>query len=582
MPSEVPLPERSTVSGPNPLWLIAALMILAALHLGRDVFIPMALALLLSVVLIPVARVLQRIGLPRSLTVALLLLLSLSAIGAIMLLVISQVLSLAADLPSWESNLRAKLRAVSDGSGVLDRAAGTIRRLSEELGGGGATFAAPATVTTTPGSGGTLETLLEMASLIAAPAASLAVALLLMAYLLMQREDVRDRFLRLAGMQDLHRTTRAMADATERVGRYLLMQMMMNALFGFGMGLGLALIGVPNAPLWGVLAFVLRFIPFLGAWIAMLLPFVVAVATGVGWTEPVLVLVLFAVVDGVVTHVLEPMLYGRTTGISPLALLVSSALWTVLWGPIGLLLAPPITACLAILGRHVPAFGFLEILLGDGEALPAPLRFYQRYLAEDPEGALQVAEEHAEAEGVAATLRDLVMPAIAALAADRAAGTLSVPAARRMAADLAALCAALVAEVEVPPESAAVRAVAIAGPADRALAAAALAMARLRGWRPAADGETATTAILCLAQPVSAPRLRRAKAEASREARATIGLAPDDTAALQLTPTMAPGPVARSLEALATRLGPVPALRNVEATAGEDDLPIGLGAAAPA
>ncbi len=580
MPSEAHLPERPTVSGPNPLWFIATLMILAALHLGRDVFIPMALALLLSVILIPVARVLQRIGLPRSLTVALLLLLSLSAIGAMMLLVISQVLSLAADLPSWESNLRAKVRAVSEGSGVLDRAAGTIRRLSEELGGGGATFAAPATTTTSSGSGGALETLLELASLVAAPAASLAVALLLMAYLLMQREDVRDRFLRLAGMQDLHRTTRAMADATERVGRYLLMQMMMNALFGLGMGLGLAVIGVPNAPLWGVLAFVLRFIPFLGAWIAMMLPFVVAVATGVGWTEPVLVLVLFAVVDGVVTHVLEPMLYGRTTGISPLALLISSALWTVLWGPIGLLLAPPITACLAILGRHVPAFGFLEILLGDGEALPAPLRFYQRYLAEDPEGALQVAEEYAEAEGIPAALRDLVMPAIAALSADRAAGTLSVPAARRTATDLAALTTALAAEMEVPPDAPAVRAIAVAGPADRALAAAALAMARLRGWRPAADGEVASTAILCLSQTVSAPRLRRAKGEASREGRVVIGLAPDEAAALQLAPAIAPGPVARSLETVAARLGPVPAARTV--TAGPDDLPVGLGAGAVA
>ncbi len=132
---------------------------------------------------------------------------------------------------------------------------------------------------------------------------------------------MRDRFLRLAGMRDLNRTTRAMADATERVGRYLLMQMMMNALFGFGMGLGLTLIGVPNAPLWGVLAFVLRFIPFLGAWIALSLPFVVAVATGQGWMEPVLVLALFALVDGVITHVLEPLFYGRTTGISPLALL---------------------------------------------------------------------------------------------------------------------------------------------------------------------------------------------------------------------------------------------------------------------
>ncbi|MEO3473596.1 AI-2E family transporter [Roseomonas sp. CAU 1739] len=580
MPSEPELPTRPAAPGPDPLWLIAALMVLAALHLGRDVFIPMALALLLSVVLIPLARMLQRLGLPRPLTVTLLLLLSLSAIGATMLLVISQVLTLAADLPNWETNLRAKLRAVSEGSGVLDRAAGTIRRLAEELGGGATTFA-PAAAAAAPGSGGgTLETLLDMAGLVVAPAASLAVALLLMAYLLMQREDVRDRFLRLAGMQDLHRTTRAMADATERVGRYLLMQMLLNAGFGLGMGVGLMAIGVPNAPLWGVLAFVLRFIPFLGAWIAALLPFVVAVATGAGWTEPVLVIVLFVLVDGLISHVLEPLLYGRTTGISPLALLVSSAVWTVLWGPIGLLLAPPITACLAILGRHVPAFGFLEILLGDGEALPAPLRFYQRYLAEDAEGAQQIAEEYAEAEGLPAALRDLVVPAIAALAADRAAGTLSAPAARHMAADIATLAAALAAETEVSQEAACIRAVPAAGPADRALAATALAMARLRGWRPAADGEMATLAILCLSQPVSAARLRRVRAEAPRDARGVIGLAMEDAAATQLAPVIAPAPVTRSLEAMSARIGQAPVAR-VETT-DEDDLPLGFGVAAPA
>ncbi len=581
MPSETQQPAQPPAAGADPLWLIAALMVLAALHLGRDVFIPMALALLLSVVLIPPARVLQRIGLPRPLTVTLLLLLALSAIGATMLLVVSQVLALAADLPSWETNLRAKLRTLSEGSGVLDRAAGTLRRLAEELG-GGTTFAPSAPGGPAAGGGGTLETLLEMAGYVAGPAASLAVALLLMAYLLMQREDVRDRFLRLAGMQDLHRTTRAMADATERVGRYLLMQMLMNALFGCGMGLGLALIGVPNAPLWGVLSFVLRFVPFLGAWIAMTLPLMVAFATGQGWTEPLLVLLLFAVVDGTVTHVLEPMIYGRTTGISPLALLVSSALWTVLWGPIGLLLAPPITACLAILGRHVPAFGFLEILLGDGEALPTPLRFYQRYLAEDAEGALQIAEEHAEAEGTAATLRDLVVPAITALAADRAARTLSAPAAARMAGDLAALATTLVAEVEVPPQAAAIRAVPVAGPADRALAAAAAAAARLRGWRAAAEGEAVAVAVLCQAQPVSAPRLRRARAEASRDAGGAMGLALDDASAMQLGPAIAPAPVARGLEPLMARLGSPPAPPREGIVDGEDDHPLPIGAAAPA
>ncbi|MBW6398310.1 AI-2E family transporter [Roseomonas sp. HJA6] len=581
MPAPPDLPARATPAGPDPLWLIAALMVLAALHLGRAVFIPMALALLLSVVLVPPARLLQRLGVPRAVTVALMMLLALGVIAVIMLLVASQALSLAAELPNWESNLRAKLHALSDGSGVLHRAASTLRRLAEELGYGEPAAAATVAVVPANGNAGTLDALIEMAALVSAPAASFAVALLLMAYLLLQMEDVRDRFLRLAGMQDLHRTTRAMADATDRVGRYLLMQMLLNAVFGLGMGLGLTAIGVPNAPLWGVLAFVLRFVPFLGAWIAFLLPLIVAIATGQGWSEPLLVVALFIIVDGTVTHVLEPQLYGRTVGISPLALLISSAVWTVLWGPIGLLLAPPITACLAILGRHVPTFGFLEILLGDGEALPAPLRFYQRYLAEDAEGAQQIAEEHAEAEGIAATLRDLVMPAIAALAADRAAGALSAPVASRIGTELAALAASLAAEEELPADAAAVRAIAAAGPADRALAAAALAMARLRGWRAAAEGERAGTAILCLARAVSPPRLRRARAEALREADGVIGLAPDEAAAAQLGPAIAPAPVVRSLEGVAGRLGPCPA-RAVTAIQTPPDEETPLAAVAPA
>lgn len=560
MPSDPDLERGATPAGSGPLWVIAAIMVLAALHAGRDVFIPMALALLLSVVLIPPARLLQRAGLPRPLAVGLLLLLTLGAIGGVVLMVISQALSLAADLPNWEMTLREKLRALSDGSGVIDRAMGTLRRLSEELGSSTATAVAPIPVAPTAAGGATLQAVIEMAGMVAAPTASLAIALLLMAYLLMQREDVRDRFLRLAGLNDIHRTTRAMADATERVGRYLLMQMLMNGIFGLGMGVGLALIGVPNAPLWGVLGFVLRFIPFLGAWIALSLPLLVSFATGEGWTGPLLVLALFAVVDGLVTHVLEPLVYGRSTGISPLALLISSALWTVLWGPIGLLLAPPITACLAILGRHVPALGFLEVLLGNAEALPAPLRFYQRFLADDPEGAAEIAELHAEAHGTLAALRDLVLPAIAALGADQADGALSAPAARRISDGLAAVSLALVADEPVRDDAAAMRPLPTSGAVDRALAAAAGAVARLRGWRLAAEGEPVALTVLCIGRPVSGQRLRRAVAQAGAAAAdGLVGLALDDRAAAQLAAAIRPAPVLRGAEGLAARMTPAAA-----------------------
>ncbi|MBR0657875.1 AI-2E family transporter [Neoroseomonas oryzicola] len=552
MTADVETTTREGRSSAGPLWVIAALMVLAALHLGRDVFIPMALALLLSVVLVPPARALQRLGLPRPLAVLLLLIVALGVIAGGALLVTSQVLNLAADLSNWEASLTRKLHTLSEGSGALDRAMGTLRRLSEELGSGGvAPTAAPVALASAGPSN--LEALLGLAAMAAGPLSSLAISLLLMAYLLMQREDVRDRFLRLAGLNDIHRTTRALADATERVGRYLLMQMLLNAVFGVGMGAGLAVIGVPNAPLWGVLGFMLRFIPFLGAWIAAALPLMVAFVTGEGWTEPLLVLLLFAVVDGVVTHVLEPLIYGRSTGISPLALLVSSAVWTVLWGPIGLLLAPPITACLAILGRHVPTLGFLEILLGNGEALPAPLRFYQRFLAGDPEGAQQIAETRQEEQGTAATLRELVMPAALALAVDRAAGALGPAAADRIGDGLATLATSLAEEPAPSDDARAVRILPVAGAADRALVGLVTALAIEAGWHIAAPGEQAELAIVCASLPVSAARLRRVFAHAGREAAAIAGFAPEEPAALQLA-TGRPGSVSRSIEAIAARL----------------------------
>ncbi len=575
MPAEIETTPREGRGTAGPLWLIAALMVLAALHLGRDVFIPMALALLLSVVLVPPARLLQRIGLPRPLAVLLLLLVALGVIAAGALLVTSQVLNLAADLPNWEANLVRKLHALSEGSGALDRAMRTLRRLAEELGSAGGAAAAAAAAPAAAGPSN-LEALLGLASMVAGPVSSLAIALLLMAYLLMQREDVRDRFLRLAGLNDLHRTTRAMADATDRVGRYLLMQMLLNAVFGFGMGAGLALIGVPNAPLWGVLGFMLRFIPFLGAWIAVAMPLAVAFVTGAGWTEPLLVLLLFAIVDGVVTHVLEPLIYGRSTGISPLALLVSSAVWTVLWGPIGLLLAPPITACLAILGRHVPALGFLEILLGNGEALPAPLRFYQRFLAGDPEGAQQIAEARQEEAGTAAALRDLVLPAALALAADRAAGAVGPAAANRIGDGLATLATGLAEEATPDATAPALRVLPVAGAADRALAGLVMGLATEAGWRFAGPGEAADLAIACASLPVSAARLRRVMAHAARDAGTVIGFAPEEAAALQLAAGR-PGSVLRNVEAMAARLERP--RRQVAAEAAEP-LPEGLPAPA--
>lgn len=542
------LPLAAEGSGPTTAGVLIFGMVMVALSAGRDVFIPMALALLLSVALMPLANRMQRIGVPRIPAVLLLLLLSLSVICAVLLLFVSQALTLAGDLPAWEQTLRAKLRALSDGSGVLDRAFGTLQRLSEELGRRDAP-PAPVVVAAAPHAS-PLTAIFDVAGVVLAPVASLAVAMLLMAFLLVQREDVRDRVLRLAGTHDIHRTTRAMVDATERVGRYLLVQLLINGGFGLAMGFGLMAIGVPNAPLWGLLFFVMRFVPFLGVWLALVLPLLVAFATTDGWMVPLLVLALFGVVDALASYVLEPWLYGSSTGITPLALLVSSAVWTVLWGPVGLILAPPITACLVILGRHVPALNFLEVLFGDRAALPPPVRFYQRCLAGDEAGAEAIAATHAATAGLGATLRDLALPAIEAARHDRRAGLLTAIDASRIGGGVGRLAAGLGAADHDPaaPTGITVALLPVAGALDQALAEVMRTLLRHEGY-PEADA--ADLALICAAEASSTTRMRRALAEARRRAPVTAAIAIGDDAA-ESVGTAGAAPVLRGTEAALT------------------------------
>jgi predicted PurR-regulated permease PerM len=410
-------PEPGTVEGGNTRFLILA-GVVVALYVGREVFAPLALALLLTIAALPAAEWLERWRVPRVLAVLLVLLLVVSIFGSLVYVVLTQALALAAELPAYESVLRGKLESLSQGSGPVDGVMLLLRRLSSALDRPDATEAAM-TVAVVTSEQSALKTLSELGLVIIAPVAMLAITLLLMAFILVQREDVRDRALRLAGVHELHRTTGAMAEATARIGRFLLMQLAVNGLFGFSMGLGLWGLGIPNAPLWGVLGFGLRFIPFLGAPLSVLFPLLLAFATTEGWTTVFLVLALFAVVDISITYVLEPWLYGASTGVTPLALLISSAFWAVLWGPVGLILAPAMTACLVIIGRHVPSFGFLDVLLGDAEPLPLPARFYQRVLAEDVRGASGLLGAAVARQGVQAALDQLAVPAIAQIGSDR-------------------------------------------------------------------------------------------------------------------------------------------------------------------
>jgi len=517
------------VSRDWPARLLIFAAVIAALYLGREVFAPLALA----IAAMPAVSWLERRRIPRILAVLMVLVLFLSIVVGLVYVVLTQAIALADELPKYENVLRGKLQAISqDGSGPIERVLQLVKRLGEVLAPAEATPAQ--TVAVAAAGEGPLTTLLGLAMVIIAPVATFAITLLLMTFILVQREDVRDRVLRLAGLHEMHRTTGAMADATSRVGRFLLMQAMMNGIFGLSMGTGLWLLGVPNAPLWGALGFGLRFVPFLGAPLSMLFPLIVAFATTDGWTTVFLVIALFLVVDIVVTYVLEPWLYGSSMGITPLALLLAAAFWAVMWGPLGLILAPAITACLVILGRHVRTLGFLDVLLGDTPPLPAPARFYQRLLADDATNASVLLGTEAGRIGVAPALDQMVMPAIQQISTDRPNEAFGPALAIRASRALTRVMEAVSQGIEGPAD---ILVLPVAGALDRAAASAVVVALQEAGQLASlTPEEVPDPAVVVLVAATDAPprRVDRALANAAQLSSRVLIFTPTDEAAQAL------------------------------------------------
>ncbi len=513
-----PLPGLTSAAWPMRLLLLAG--IVAALSLGRDVLAPLALALLLTIAALPLVEWMERRGLPRVPAAVFVLVLAVLVCLSVVGLVLSQALTLAGELPRYESTLREKLLLIGEGSGPINRLVDLYGRLLTTLDGPAGTEVAAVRVTSADSN--PLASVAEVGLLIAAPFTTLAVTLLLMAFILIQREQVRDRVLRLAGIHEMHRTTQTMTAATERVGRFLLVQVLLNAAMGLAIGLGLWALGVPQAPLWGALTFALRFVPFLGAPLSALFPLAIAFATTDGWTTVLLVIALFVVVDLLVGYVLEPWLYGASIGVSPLALLLSAAFWALLWGPLGLILAPAITACLLTLGRNVPALSFLDVLLGDSQVLDAPARFYQRLLAGDAARAAALLAAEAAAAGVAPALDRLVLPAIAQISQDRGAPSFGPALTLTSARTLLQALETLGEPEDTAPE---VLVLPMGGALDRA-AAAALVAVLIEGGHAAgmeaAPGHRARLVVLAAALAPRTPRVLRAVAAAAARGTAVL------------------------------------------------------------
>jgi PAS domain S-box-containing protein len=242
---------------------------------------------------------------------------------------------------------------------------------------------------------------------------------------LLQREDIRDRFLRLAGTADLQRSTAALDDAATRLGRFFLMQLLLNTGFGIVIVAALFAIGVPNAVLWGILAGVMRFVPFVGSLIAAFFPVAVAAAADPGWSMPLMTAGLFLVAEPAAGQIIEPLVYGQRTGLSPVAVVLSTLFWTLLWGPVGLLLATPLTVCLVVLGKHIEGLKFIDVLLGDEPPLLAEERFYQRLLSGDATDAADNAEDQLKTQSLSAYYDAVAVKALVLAQTDAAEGKLS-------------------------------------------------------------------------------------------------------------------------------------------------------------
>ena len=434
----------AAVAPMSPTATVAVLVVVVgALYLGSEILIPLALAILLSFALAPIVIRLRRWGLgriPSVLAVVLLLFIALASLGSI---VAAQLADLATNLPTYEWNLRTKIRelriAVPSG-GVVERTSDMLRDLRQELQEVTNPPGAEAEGEASPSGGGEqvkpvlvqvqspqptpLETLRDVGVPLIAPFATAGLVVVLVIFMLLQREDLRDRVLRLVGGREVARATEAMDDAAGRISRYLLMQLIINLLYGIPVGIGLYVIGVPNPILWGCLATVLRFIPYLGPVIAALFPIALSFAVAPGWTLPILTIALFIVLELFSNNVLEPWLYGSNTGLSPVAVLVAAVFWTMLWGPLGLLMSTPLTVCLVVLGRHVPQLGFFDVLLGNEPALSPEVKFYQRLLARDPVEAAELAEEYLEDGSLDKLYDTVILPALVHAEQDRMRGSL--------------------------------------------------------------------------------------------------------------------------------------------------------------
>jgi predicted PurR-regulated permease PerM len=431
--TETPAIRLSKPPGTALTNLAMAALIVTALYFGREVLVPVALAVLFSFVLAPFVNRLQSWRIPRTLSVLVAVFIGFSILFSLGGLMVSQANRLAEELPGYQETLQEKIQNLrgfaTGGSGTLQRASKVLRELDSELQGPSAGRMSidgsrrqppdkPIPVEIRQPDPGTLSTLVAIIQPLVQPLTTTGIVVIFVIFILLQRQDLRNRFIRLAGSHDMQRTTAALDDAGQRLSRLFVNQIIVNACFGLLVGIGLRLIGVPSAPLWGLVATILRFVPYVGSPIAAVFPLILAAAVGSGWGMLLMTAGLFATLQLIAGQVVEPLVYGRSAGLSPVAIVLSASFWTWLWGPIGLVLATPLTVCLVVVGRHVDRLQFFDVLLGNEPALSPPQLVYQRMLAGDPVEASQQAQSYLAEATLAAYYDDILLNGLRLAEAD--------------------------------------------------------------------------------------------------------------------------------------------------------------------
>ena len=438
---QMPIPKLKSSAAANALVGIWALLltafIIGALYVASDLLIPVALAALLTFLLAPIVKRLER-WLGRIGAIVLVVMLIVAATGATGWVLTRQLVDLATKLPDYKGNIQTKLRSFKlPTGGKFTKFSETVEELKKDLLGGKA-----ADITQEPGKPETavvtaartepplpvhvIETskvnpfrlIQVIVSPLLGPLGTAALVMLLVIFMLLEREDLRSRIIRLIGRGRISTTTRAMDDAGARVSRYLLMQLVVNVTYGIPVAIGLYFIGVPNAVLWGASATVLRFIPYVGPWIGASFPIALAFAVSPGWLMPLLALGLFIVLELLSNNVMEPWLYGSSTGVSPTAVIFAAVFWTWLWGPVGLVLATPLTVCLVVMGRHIPRMSFLSVLLSDEEALTPAQDCYYRLLTVGEHDDMELVETYLKTHSLTELYDSVLIPVITAVEID--------------------------------------------------------------------------------------------------------------------------------------------------------------------